>query len=277
MILFLGDSFTWGQGLYYSNWIKNGDSIDDINKKLPPHTFHENVISYDDDLLRKRLHFPALVAQHFDKSYSIRYGNGGSNFNILNILKNINHQILFEGIELIVIQLTFLTRDVYQTNLVKKFQQKYNVNELEALFMIREHQIEKIVDFCKRPKGYQKYYEVEPGHTNIPTASYNKEIPVLFLCEEPEFGEYIEQRYHDNLVWIQYDYKRFNCLKEWKKYNEDLPENSDKYNMPGKQNILLSDEYPNLQDFHYSPHGHQIIANSIVHHINNVLPVFKNK
>ena len=37
MIVFLGDSFTWGQGLQIPYWLEQGKSIDEISKLMPPH------------------------------------------------------------------------------------------------------------------------------------------------------------------------------------------------------------------------------------------------
>lgn len=269
MILFLGDSFTWGQGLYYRRWIKDGLSSDDINKKLPPYTFHENIISYEDDNYRKNHHFPALVSKHFNKPYSTKYGNGGSNRNIINILKNIRHQMMFETIELIIVQFTFWSRDIENPSLVKKLQKKYNINEIEAMFMIREKQIETVVDLCKRPKEYQKFHSTD-NEIKIQSSSYNKEIPVRFLCEEPEWGDYIHSRYPDLLLTINYDNKLFKNLSDWKTYNNSLSYITDGFNMPGKQKILLCDEFEGVEDYHYSEHGHQIIADSLKHHLSSI-------
>ena len=262
MILFLGDSFTWGQGLYYRKWVRDGQSIDDINKKLPPHTFHENIISYDDDLYRKEHHYPGVIAKHFNKPYVIKYGNGGSNRNIINILKNIRHQMMFETIELIVIQFTYWSRDIDNPSLVKKFQKKHNVNELDAMYMVMESQIEKVIDLCKRPKSYH-VYGVPENDWIRPSTSYNKEIPVRFLCEEPEWSTYLFKNYKDLLLEINFDNKQFRNLSDFKKYNDSLEYKTNGYSMPGKQNILLSDEWPELKDYHYSEHGHKIIADSL--------------
>jgi hypothetical protein len=270
MILFLGDSFTWGQGLYYSRWLEKGMSFDDINKKLPPFTFHENIISYNDDVHRRKHHFPAIISKHFKKPYCIRYGNGGSNRNIINILENINHQMLFESIELVVVQFTYWSRDIDNPSLVKYYQNKYNVDELGAMFMIREFQIEKIIDLCMRPKGYNKYDSTE-NEMSIPSSSYNKQIPVRFLCEEPEYASYIEQKYPEKLLTIDFDSKTFKSLSDFKTYNNELPISSDPYKMPGKQNILISNQWPEIKDDHYSEHGNQIIADSLKYHLSPIL------
>jgi len=67
MILFLGDSFTWGQGLPIEKWLKEGKSLDYCNR-LPPKVPSE-LYNYEDDNYRKQNHFPNLVAKHFNKSF----------------------------------------------------------------------------------------------------------------------------------------------------------------------------------------------------------------
>ena len=36
MIIFLGDSFTWGQGLQIPVWLKQGKSVEEITNLMPP-------------------------------------------------------------------------------------------------------------------------------------------------------------------------------------------------------------------------------------------------
>ena len=68
MILFLGDSFTWGQGLQIPYWIQQGKSIDECNRLMPPQ-YPAEIYDYHADEYRKKHHFPNLVAKHFNKSY----------------------------------------------------------------------------------------------------------------------------------------------------------------------------------------------------------------
>ena len=58
MIIFLGDSFTWGQGLQIPYWIEQGKSIDEINDLMPPKVALESVMDYEADEYRKTYHFP---------------------------------------------------------------------------------------------------------------------------------------------------------------------------------------------------------------------------
>ena len=107
MILFLGDSFTWGQGLEWEYMINNeGASIDDCNKLIPPETACERLpINLQD--YREKNRWPRLVAEHFNQQYDLsRCGNGGSNYDAYVFLENIEHFIHLENLDLVIFQLT---------------------------------------------------------------------------------------------------------------------------------------------------------------------------
>jgi len=113
MIVFLGDSFTWGQGLNLEKWNIEGN-IDNKEYILPPE-FNPELNSYEDDEYRKKHHFPNLVSNYLNKSYCSIWGNGGSNKNIIDILKNINSQFyagIDSSIDFFVIQFTCPSRSL---------------------------------------------------------------------------------------------------------------------------------------------------------------------
>jgi hypothetical protein len=113
MILFLGDSFTWGQGLYFEKWKNEGIDVPkwkEINGEVYDFP-HEN-LDYQSHQYRRQHHFPSLVAKHYDKNYDVKWGNGGSNWDTIH---QINMIPIFasqfrDGLDLIVIQLTDWTR-----------------------------------------------------------------------------------------------------------------------------------------------------------------------
>lgn len=169
MILFLGDSFTWGQGIYFEELLKDGSNI---NLNINP----EN-ISYKQDIYRKNFHFPALVSKHFNKSYSCIWGNGGSNYNIINILENLENQFysgIANSIEYFVIQFTCPSRD-------------HNSKKILSF----ENQISKVDSIVK---SYDKMW--------------------YGLSWRPEFGEIIQENYNNNLVPITYNNVTYNNFED---------------------------------------------------------------
>src|SRR6056300_273539 len=113
MILFLGDSFTWGQGLYFEKWKSEGIDISEWKEKYGEiHDYPHEHLDYESHKYRKEHHFPALVAKHFDKDYNVKWGNGGSNWDLIhqaNMIPALSPQYR-NGLDLVVVQLTDWTR-----------------------------------------------------------------------------------------------------------------------------------------------------------------------
>lgn len=175
MILFLGDSFTWGQGLFIHKWIEDG-TIFNKEYKTPPEYNHE-FISYQDDEYRKQHHFPALVSKHLNKSYGTIWGNGGCNSNIKFILETINNQ--FYGgkslIDFFVIQFTCPTRSLGD-----------DVSD-EAI----ENEIREIDEIIR---------------------SYNKKW--IGLTWRPEHGKILQEKFLDNLIELPYKGISYNNFED---------------------------------------------------------------
>ena len=118
MILFLGDSFTWGAGLQFEYLFQNGHSVDEINELMPPQTYLEN-LDYKSDEYRKKHHYPNLVAKELNKPYVLgKLGNGGTNNNMTFVIDNINELMQYydekqiKPIEMVIVQFTDFMRDV---------------------------------------------------------------------------------------------------------------------------------------------------------------------
>lgn len=113
MILFLGDSFTWGQGLYFEKWKSEGIDISKWKEKYGEiHDYPHEHLDYESHKYRKEHHFPNLVAKHFDKDYNVKWGNGGSNWDLIhqaNMIPALSPQYR-NGLDLVVVQLTDWTR-----------------------------------------------------------------------------------------------------------------------------------------------------------------------
>jgi lysophospholipase L1-like esterase len=113
MILFLGDSFTWGQGLYFEKWRDAGIDVMKWKKSKGDLDIfpHEN-LDYESHQYRRHYHFPSLVAKHYDRNYDVKWGNGGSNWDLIhqaNMIPVLSPQYR-NGLDLVVVQLTDWTR-----------------------------------------------------------------------------------------------------------------------------------------------------------------------
>lgn len=176
MILFLGDSFTWGQGLEWEYLINNeGWSYRKCNENMPPHNCLERLPLRCQDF-RQKNHWPRLVSEKFDHQYQIaRYGNGGSNDDLLNIIDNIEHHIHTENLDLIVFQLTHAMRN---PNLD-------GVSTIEEFFELAFCGIKESINSFK-----QNY----------------KDIGVLFISWIPEYCPYIKKNFgEESLIHFNYN------------------------------------------------------------------------
>lgn len=86
-ILFLGDSFTWGQGLYLPYWIQRKPEVlhefleyhktSDININMQ-WVDQQKYIDKEDLRIKEKLSFTGIVGNRLDRKVIKRMGNGGS-------------------------------------------------------------------------------------------------------------------------------------------------------------------------------------------------------
>tara|TARA_Y100000004_G_scaffold43689_1_gene47902 strand:- start:5599 stop:6318 length:720 start_codon:yes stop_codon:yes gene_type:complete len=239
MIVFLGDSFTWGQGLPIEKWIQTDNlSIEECNKFSPPEYSCESY-NYEDDNYRKQNHFPNLVAQHFNKSYVTKFGNGGNNKNIVDILQNLDsHFVDDRGIDFFVFQFTDFLRDPYfdfAQDIIHEQGDSYKFeNNLNKLFedYIRT-QLHLIDDLIQRRNS--KW--------------------IGFSWRE-DFGKVLKQYYPNNYIPLIHNNKSYNNFG--KLVDDDLK-------------LKLSGKWVGIEDGHLNSDGHRVIANCIINKINPYL------
>lgn len=80
-ILFIGDSFTWGQGLYFYKWMEE-------NKELPEsaggmYSSHSHLVTPADVKYKDKHSFTGLVSSHYGLEPIKRLNNGGGNTDII--------------------------------------------------------------------------------------------------------------------------------------------------------------------------------------------------
>lgn len=228
MIIFLGDSFTWGQGLEWEYAItEKGWSIEKINTLIPPkHASERLPIEMSD--FRQKNHWPRLVSEHFNHQYDLsRCGNGGGNGDSAIFLENIQHFIHLENLDLIIFQFTMAGR-----NMPKNFN-----GTIEDLFMGDVILFENCMNKIKSKVGTE-------NKTIIPNVKF---LTVSWL---PEISNIIENRLGSEMV-VKFN---FNGIE----YNSFEP---------FVMNISLDSKYNGLRDSHFNLEGHQFIAKSVIEHI----------
>lgn len=240
MILFLGDSFTWGQGLEWEHLINNENwSVDDINKIIPPRTACERLPLHLQDY-REKNRWPRLVSEHFNHQYDLsRCGNGGSNYDAHVFLENLEHFIHLENLDLIVFQFT---------NSHRFIPDNFN-GTLEDLFMNDIVLFENYINKIKSKSG-----------TEITNKIPN--VKFLTLSWLPEISNIIESRFGSEFV-VKFNFNN----NEYNSFE------------PFAHQISLGVKYKGLLDYHFNLEGHQFIAKSVIEHIekynifNNYKPI----
>ena len=224
MILFLGCSLTWGQGLQIEKWLNEGKSIQFCNENSSPE-YHAEHMSYDDDEFRKSNSYPNLVAKELNVSYSTKWGNGGSNDEILFIIENIEKLIHEYTVELIVIQFTDMVRDD-----MFDYIERNNLYELVELDL--KNQINKI---------------------NFKLSKNGINIPWIGLSWHDEHSSFLKKYYNKNFINLHYNDMIFDSLSSLNKYGKE-----------NGLMFELCDKYRGIHDGHPTIEWHEIVSSSIL-------------
>jgi hypothetical protein len=121
-IAFIGDSFTWGQGLYLPSWIdRKPYLLSQISKKDLQWKDQENFIDNEDLRIKDELSFTGIVSKELGRECVKKIENGGSNLGNLTVISSDNmlsidgmpaNHFSFNGKDIILIfQLTNFGRD----------------------------------------------------------------------------------------------------------------------------------------------------------------------
>ncbi len=106
-IVFLGDSYTWGQGLYYYKWIEENRRF---NKKINGEFLsHSDYITEDDLKYKDELSFTNLVSSHLNLRCIKINNNGGSHQNNIAFFNGIE---IKNNVQYVIFQLSSFARDM---------------------------------------------------------------------------------------------------------------------------------------------------------------------
>lgn len=181
MILFIGDSFTWGQGLQYYPLVETkGWTWDDCQKFVSEDKRFEQ-FGFDIDEFRRTNAFPYLVSKQIDLPYQTpRFENGGDNCVSYNIVENLHQFITINNIFLIVFQFSCPSRSILNGS-----EPKFDTMDEQI-----EHQIKRISDKMD-----------EWG------------IDWLGISWMHEMGKILKEKYPKNFVPVKYNEKYYDCFE----------------------------------------------------------------
>ena len=212
-ILFLGDSFTWGQGLHYYHLIENeGWDWEKCSNFFESHERFET-LGYEADEYRRINSFPNLVCKELNcRAIVPQQENGGDNDRIIDILEQINLCVTRNLIDCIIVQFSNPSR-IHDTERYKQFS---NVDEI-------------IISHIERINYLSKELNREG------------EIPWFGFTWTREVGMILETHYKENYIPIQHD------NKEWNHFNVEpgAPTSFQKLIIAGNKKI--KDYHPNVE------------------------------
>jgi hypothetical protein len=265
-LLFGGCSFTWGQGLYFYS---------DLSRLVYPeseYTYNGKEINDAHIKFKDTIRFPRLVANHFKTFEVFKNINGGSEDETFNFFKHIftdrdkqphisYEKYNYDDFEFMIIQLSQMFRNFFyykldgktmssnatpwsdyqdMTNLLKWMEVNNKTND-DWVNELKKQQIERLIKELN-------FYE-EKG---IKTLIFPWENEIINELKSIEF-------LNSRLVNLTYDNKNFDSIFDLQ---------NEYKNMKIKYDYESFDGAP-PEDHHPSKLCHEVIANSIIKHIEN--------
>jgi len=258
MIFFLGDSFTWGQGLYFEKWHEDGISSDYMANHMPDIFPHE-CLSYEDNKIRKELHFPNLVSKHFNRDYVTDWYNGGTNYDLLRYIPLIKGSPIQD---LVVVQFTAPNRiheplisNTLFSDAIRSRKDLPNGLRDEINESYKSRNVESFIEETKRDVDLKEIYDL----------AYEQ----IYLIDK-----FISHRSKHNIGWIGFSWWPEMCdeIIQYAKLKKELIARTggfDKEKLSKKElnNLKLKRKIKGCPDEHLSSDGHKVVADSIINKI----------
>ena len=241
-IAFIGDSFTWGQGLYLPYWV---DTKPEVLRTLPigvQWAEHQQFVDETDLKIKDKLSFTSIVAKELGRKCVKKIDNGGDNLTNLKIIQTIDRlkvddkklDFSFKNNNVILIfQLTHFGRNhiiEYMTESEKDDILKYNmVDSIEAINKY----------FKDKVKQYFEYID-----STLETITKDYGIEYWYLDWDGDYWGFRPDKFID--------------IK--------LGKNKAKYFSPLTHNMVIEVKFENriIRDGHLNEEANMIMAESIL-------------
>jgi hypothetical protein len=253
-MIFLGCSFTWGQGLYYYS---NLNSL----REPPPNCYDSLIVSTSHVKFLESVRYPRIVARHFNTFEHVAPFNGGSNEGAIEwamkeIFSNPNHNYKysdFEDYSHVIFQLTQWERnhisienndgiiDVHNglhrvhPEVLTEYLLKNNMTMNEFEIMGMKNNLREVKEFLMflESKGIKTYVMSWPDYYHP------------FILED----DFLRDRY----LTFSYKEKQFTSIENLMDHNPEMRINSD-----------YSEFRDTPKDHHPSLKCHQLMAETVI-------------
>lgn len=237
-IIFLGDSFTWGQGLYLPDWKENRpETFDFFYNEFDEYKNHiqwilqQNFITKEDLILKNNLSFTNIVADSLNRKCYKKIDNGGSISINRKILEFFCKTKLTKKDVILVFQFTSLGREDFSYITVEEMGQ----------YSLKEHTNDKIITNILNDRLFEIYNSINILVNNL----------------------------QNRLGWKCY---YLDWLGDFGKFNEDkfIDINQNKSFFELTCNMPIKIEYKDkiFFDYHLNEAANKILADSILKKIN---------
>lgn len=272
-IIFVGCSFTWGQGLYYYS---NLPTL----KEPPPDCYNSNLLTPAHIKFMESVRFPRIVADHFNSFEFVYPGNGGSNEGAIEwwekcfetsswIADRHNSYQVYginpEEISYLVFQLTQWQREHFILN---SDSERHDI----AFHEVGESPMSDLFSEYLDSKGttldlWLEDYKLK-GLMNVKRFLMdceNKGIKTILFTWPPEYIELIEKDewLKERFLNISYKGKIYKSMHDLMDY--------DRFNSKSNQELTIKWDVENFEetpkDHHPSLKCHQVMAKNIIRRI----------
>jgi hypothetical protein len=247
MILFLGDSFTWGAGLQFEYLVKERNwTSAEINAINPPNSFLEH-LDYKCDEYRKKHHYPNLVAKEMNMGYGMgKLGNGGSNYEIARILKYTVFTLAGpQSIQLVVIQFTDWPRSCPEIENRQDYDDTDNHD-----FLSDKHIDDIITQQIKNISDNANYFLNKFGVTWIG------------FSWKADIAQVLKTKFPNNFLPLYHKGKEYDSMGELVTVDGRCKFETSSFQH--KDKLRICDVIKGVDDTHLSSTGHKVIAKSII-------------
>jgi hypothetical protein len=253
-IIFAGDSFTWGQGLYYYSNLPN--------LKIPK-TGHyiDTYVTPSHRKFKDTKRFARLVANEFETFELVKIGNGGNDYESLDFIDNIFKKdgYKYEDISYVIFQTTHFMRSPFEMEVEGEIQQLHfnhsimKMHNMHDFFIKWLNENNYTLDDYERLHINQIFKKIKDKFIELESNGVKCKI----ICWTPEYIDLIknDEYMFDKFIPILYDNTTIDCFET---FMEKYPEM-----------MIKNDSYfeKSVGDGHLSLNAQRIIADSIINKI----------
>jgi hypothetical protein len=253
-IIFAGDSFTWGQGLYYYSNLPN--------LKIPK-TGHyiDTYVTPSHRKFKDTKRFARLVANEFETFELTKIGNGGSDYKSLDFIDDIfkKNGYKYEDISYVIFQSTYFMRSPFEMEIEGEIQQLFFNHSIMKMHNMHDFFIKWLNENNYTLEDYERLH-INQVFKKIKDKFIELEsngVKCKIICWTLDYIDLIknDEYMFDKFIPILYNNKTMDCFET---FMEEYPEM-----------MIKNDSYfeKSVGDGHLSLNAHRIIADNIINKI----------